>query len=143
MKKTIVVSFALLITAIFNYSSAMNKGEPMPTGESGGITTLIINGHVTVVLVGADKASLEVVGSNSLIKHVKLKKTGDTLVINSPKDRDFKEKGIVYVPASQLVKIRIPESELIAGVALSATAAEVLHRTHGSAQTGNVVELHP
>jgi hypothetical protein len=107
MKKTIVVSLALLFTAIFNYSSGMRTGEPLTTGEPDGITTLIINANVNVVLVDNDKATLEVAGENSLAKLVTFTKTGDTLVISSARNRNLKDAGTIFVPAGQLRKIHI------------------------------------
>lgn len=106
MKKTIIVSLALLITAVFNYSSGMSNGVP-PATELPYFTTLVINANVTVVLVDHNKAELEVDGTKTLNKLVTFTKKGDTLVINAPKYKNLIGDGIIYVPATHLRNIRI------------------------------------
>ena len=107
MKKTIVLSLALLFATIFNYSSAKPNGEPLPAVGPSQASTLIIDAHVTVVLVNNDKAAIQVVGEGSLTKLIAFKNTGDTLVISSTRNKDLKGAGIIYVPASKLKNIRI------------------------------------
>jgi hypothetical protein len=107
MKKTIVLSLALLCATLFSYSSGMSTEDPVPATGLPYITTLVINANVTVVLVDNDKATLEVAGSNSLTRLVIFNKTADTLVINSARGRDLKSAGVIYVPAARLRNIRI------------------------------------
>jgi hypothetical protein len=107
MKKTIILSLVILLTTIFNYSFGKPVGDSLTTGKNVHITTLIINANVTVVLVDNEKANLEVTGRSSLRDNVTFKEMGDTLVIGSLKNRDVKEAGVIYVPASQLTNIRI------------------------------------
>ena len=105
MKKTTVLFLAFLFTAIFNYSSGRSTGDPVKP-DPDGITTLVIDANVTVVLVH-NNVTPQVNGDKRLKELVTLKKTGDTLVISSIKNRNLKGSGVVYVPANQLRKIRI------------------------------------
>jgi hypothetical protein len=107
MKKTIILSLAVFLTAIFNPSSAKNPGGPFINDEPDRITTLIINANVTVMLVNNHHTTLEVDGGKSPSKLVSLKKIGDTLVIDGNKNRYLQDAVIVYVPANQLKNIQI------------------------------------
>lgn len=107
MKKTILLSLAVLITVLFNHSSGMDTGGSPSTPEPSRITTLIVNANVTVVLVNNYDAEIEVKGDDLFTKFVFLRKAGDTLVIGSTKFKNLKKNGVIYVPASQLRNIRI------------------------------------
>ena len=107
MKKTTLLCLILFCISILNHAFAKSNGEPFVTDEPTRITTLIINSHATVILVNDDNATLQVTGNKSLAKLVTLKKTGDTLVIGSTRNRDLTEAITIYVPASQLRNIRI------------------------------------
>jgi hypothetical protein len=85
----------------------MRTGDPPKTDEPAFVTTLVINADVTVVLVNNDNATLGITPDNSLTRLVTFKKTGDTLVISSAKNRNLKNAGIIYVPASRLRKILV------------------------------------
>ncbi len=106
MKKTILLTAALLFAAIFHDSFGKNP-EPLTTGEPDRISTLVIDANVTVVLVSNEKAVLEMAGDRALTKYVTLKRLGDTLVISSEKSKDLTSSGYIYVPANQLREIRI------------------------------------
>jgi hypothetical protein len=106
MKKIIFI-LSVLFSILLNGASACRfTGETTPT-EPKEITTLIINGDVSVVLVGNSKATLEVIGGEYINKHVSFKKNGDTLTINSTRNKNLKNAGVIYVPAGQLRIIRI------------------------------------
>ncbi len=108
MKKRIIFSSVLTLLTIFSFASGNNNGEPGKGNSKGSqLTTLIIDADVTVVLVKNDNAVAQLSGKASFYKNVTLRKTGDTLVIGYLKDRNYKEKGIVYVSANQLRNIRI------------------------------------
>ena len=107
MKKTIILSLVLLLTTILNYSSATTTPKTLAKVKPSPITTLIIDANVTVVLVDNYRANLEVTGLSSLRDIVTLKEIGDTLGIGAKKNRDIKQAGVIYVPASQLKNIRI------------------------------------
>jgi len=108
MKKTTILIIAVLFTAIFNYSFGTGVHDSLSknTGEAFHIATLVINADVTIVLVNNDEAALEATGNKAFKKYIRLWKTGDTLVINANKDRNFLN-GTIYVPASALRKIQV------------------------------------
>lgn len=105
MKKTIISFLALFFTSTFSVSSAMSNRA---TNEGPAhISTLIINSDVTVVLTDNHKTTPEISGSNALAKNVIFKKTSDTLIINSARNKNLKGAGVIYIPASHLKNIRI------------------------------------
>jgi hypothetical protein len=106
MKKTTILIFAVLFTAIFNQSFGRNVHDSSTNAEAFVITTLVINANVTVILVNNDDASLEATGNKAFRKLVRLWKSGDTLTIHSTQKNAFYE-GTVYVPASQLRQIHV------------------------------------
>ncbi len=106
MKKTTISILAVLCAAIFNPSFAGNSKDSTTTEIPFYITTLVINADVTVVLVNSDEAGLEATGGKAFKKFIRLQKTGDTLVINSEKNRDLYD-GTIYVPAGQLRTIHV------------------------------------
>jgi Putative auto-transporter adhesin, head GIN domain len=107
MKKTITVTAALLLAAVFNLSFSRSSGDAHITGGLEKIRTLIINANVTVMLVDNDQVLPQVTGKNTLTQLVTFKQSGDTLIIGSLKDRDLVNAGTVYVPAAWLKNIRI------------------------------------
>jgi Putative auto-transporter adhesin, head GIN domain len=106
MKKTTILIAAVLFTAIFNFSSGKNPGDPLTGKDPLFISTLVVNADVTVVLVN-DNVTLEVDGRNSFKKLVILEKKGDTLVISSLKDKYLNDDVTIYVPANQLSNIQV------------------------------------
>jgi hypothetical protein len=68
---------------------------------------LIVNADVTVVLVGSDKAYVHADGDGAFINDLEIKQSGDTIMINSKRRKDLKARGIVFIPASQLKRIKI------------------------------------
>jgi len=106
MKKTIIAGFIILASAMFNYTFANTSPDPLnPSPEK--YTTLIIDANVTVVLVNNPAATLQIVGDDAMNKYIQFEKGPDTLVIKAVKRRNYKEKGIIYVPATNLRKIAI------------------------------------
>lgn len=103
---TLTLTLTCLLTIFSNATSAKQIKEKNPLFE-GQITTLIINADVSVVLVGSNQSSLEVVGGNDLQKNITFKQTGDTLVISSRKNKNLKNLGVIYVPAGMLRNILI------------------------------------
>jgi hypothetical protein len=106
MKKTIISILAAFF-AVISVSYGQTTSEPLPTTEPTQAKILIIDADVTVVLVNNEKALLTVTGRKKLPQLVTFKRTGDTLVIGSLKQRIMKGAGVIYVPASRLQTIRI------------------------------------
>ncbi|MBL7737941.1 MAG: DUF2807 domain-containing protein [Chitinophagaceae bacterium] len=107
MKKMIILSLLILSAAILNVAFAKRPVGSVTEDGASPITTLVINASVTVVLVNYDNALLEMAGHGTFTDLVTLSRRGDTLVIGSPKKRDLKEDGTIYVPAGELRDIRI------------------------------------
>lgn len=102
MKRTIVLSMALFALMFANTTFA-NDNDP----KSSRISTLIINAKVTVMLVGNDQSTLDIIGDKQMEKAITFSRNGDTLVINSIKNKDMVDDGIVYISANQLRKILV------------------------------------
>jgi hypothetical protein len=113
MKKTIILSVVLLFAALLNYSSGKSNALPLTTDEPGPATTLIIDANVSVILVNNEKAILNVTGKHSLADLVTITRNGDTLVIGCKKLKMLTGSVVVYVPASQLKKIRINSAAIV------------------------------
>jgi hypothetical protein len=112
MKKSIIFSSALTLLTIFSFASGIKNGNPEKSKPSQ-LTTLIIDANVTVVLVRNDFATAELTGGERFSKNITLRKTGDTLVIGSVRNKDLRERGIIYVSANQLMNIRINSSAYV------------------------------
>ena len=107
MKKTIVLSLALLSMSLFNFSMAADGHWPLPTEKLAGVNTLIVNANVTIVLVNNNNPVLEMVGNKSLSKNVSFEKTGNTLVISVPNRKNLVGAGVIYISANEFQKIQI------------------------------------
>ena len=109
MKKNygIALTLTCLLTLISINSIANPIQKENPRSEGSRVTTLIINANVNVVLVANHKSSLEVVGGKYIKKHISFEQRGDTLVINSTRNKNLKNSGVIYVPASMLRNILI------------------------------------
>jgi hypothetical protein len=109
MKKTFVFSSVLTLLTILSFASGKNYGEPVATKPSQ-LSTLIVDANVTIVLVKNDYGTAALSGDEKFSKNIVFRKTGDTLVIGYVKNRDYKDKGVVYVSANQLKNIQINSS---------------------------------
>lgn len=107
------MKFTLLITAVlfssFVATPLQHEGE-QARRNTGEITSLIINAHVTVVLVNTVQEPVKIGGEDIFLLHVVFKQSGGKLVIESTKKRDLKNKGVIYIPAASLKYIEINSS---------------------------------
>src|SRR4030095_2396785 len=115
MKKTFVFSSVLTLLTILSFASGNNNGEPVKTKPSQ-LSTLIVDANVSIVLVKNDYGSAALSGDQKFTKNITFRKTGDTLVIGYVKNRDYKERGVVYVSANQLKNIKINSSARVRSV---------------------------
>ena len=108
MKKTLLLT-VLVVMGILTSSYAMEKPLPVPAFREPlmDITTLVINAHVTVVLVEDNNEAVRLGGDDAFLMSVNLKQTGHKLVVDASKNRDMRNKGVVYIPASSLKYIEI------------------------------------
>ncbi len=115
MKKTFVFSAVLTLLTISGFATGNNNGEPVITKPSK-LSTLIVDANVSIVLVKNDNGTAALTGDEKFTKNITFRKTGDTLVIGYVKNRDYKEKGVVYVSANQLKNIKINSSARVRSV---------------------------
>ena len=115
MKKTFVFSAVLTLLTISSFASGNNNGEPVITKPSK-LSTLIVDANVSIVLVKNDNGTAALSGNEKFTKNITFRKTGDTLVIGYVKNRDYKEKGVVYVSANQLKNIKINSSARVRSI---------------------------
>ncbi|MGZ5218483.1 MAG: hypothetical protein ACXWC7_00340 [Chitinophagaceae bacterium] len=66
------------------------------------ITTLTVNADVTVVSVNNKSQPVNMIGDAAFMNTVSFAQTGDNLIIDASKRRNFKSSGIIYVPAKNL-----------------------------------------
>jgi hypothetical protein len=109
-KLVFYVAATLLCVLIARRSFATDDPAANPASGRTYIKTLIINADVTVILVNSDKISIDANGNEKFMSQVQIERSGDTLVINSQKRKDLREKGVIYVSASHLRRIRINSS---------------------------------
>lgn len=107
MTKTILLILALFLTSLFSNASGTNTSDTLTKTTSPRIASLIINATVTVVLVSDEQALLVMDGDAKFRQFVSLKTTGDTLVIETAKNKNLLGRVTVYVPASALQKLQI------------------------------------
>jgi hypothetical protein len=115
-----------IIAVLAGISSAHAVHPSDPNESEMKITSLVINASVTIILVD-DSQPVRVGGNEKFLANVTFKQTGTKLVIDAIKDRDFKNKGFIYVPASQLKYIEINSSaDVSTQSALSVPVLDVL-----------------
>lgn len=108
MKKTILLTLLFIQLIMYSSFSAENKkGEPPHEKPKTAITTLTVNADVTVVLVSNKNQQVNMIGDAAFMNMVSFRQTGDNLVIDASKRRNFKSSGTIYVPAADLTTIQI------------------------------------
>jgi hypothetical protein len=109
-KSVFFVAVALICALIMQQAHSMNDRPANAAFSRSYIKTLIINADVTVVLVNSDKISVEANGNTMFMDQVQVERSGDTVLINASKRKDYTGKGVIYVSATQLRNIRINSS---------------------------------
>lgn len=117
---------SVILAALAGISSVHAVHPSDPTESDMKITSLVINASVTIILVD-DSHPVRAGGNEKFLANVTFKQTGNKLVIDAIKNRDFKNKGFIYVPASQLKYIEINSSaDVSTATALSVPEMDVL-----------------
>lgn len=106
-KSIFFMAVALVCALIMKQAHSMNERPASAAFSKSTIKTLVINADVTVVLVNSDKIATEVNGDAKFMDQVQVERSGDTVLINSSKRRDYTHKGVIYVSATQLRNIQI------------------------------------
>lgn len=104
MKKTILFSIILQWMIISPSFASNNPGEDK---NPQAIKSVEINADVAVVLglFGSTQAFAD--GSADFMEQIIITHTGSHLVISSVKNRNLKNKGVIYISAESLADIRI------------------------------------
>jgi hypothetical protein len=142
MKRTIIFSFIVAIAAVFNSSSAQLTGHMSSAAGSEHVSTLVVNADINVVLINKENAALQVSGSDEFRKHLRIRKSGDSLIITSSGNRIMMGKGTVYVPATRLNHIRVNGDANIRSLySLEVPRLDVLVNGECSIAISNIGEL--
>ena len=71
------------------------------------IESIVINANVTVVLTNFADHGIRVTGDESMIRQIRIRQTGNKLVIDAPARKNFVKKIVIYVPATHLSQIQV------------------------------------
>lgn len=52
-------------------------------------------------------------GDDFFMQHINIEQEGNSLIINAAKNRDFKKKGAIYIPASAITQIKINSAAVV------------------------------
>ena len=106
MKRSILL-IALLWTAAIPLFALKMPDDPGKKQKREEITSLVINAHVTVVLINANSQPVRMGGNNFFLLNVEIRQVGGQVLIETTKKRDLKNKGVIYIPAGSLKYIEI------------------------------------
>jgi Putative auto-transporter adhesin, head GIN domain len=108
MKKTIFLVMALQWVIISPmYSMSNNELPAVKEITTGAFTTVIINADVTVELLNTNGQAVQLSGDDNFMQNITIKQSGSRLVIDAVKNRNYKNKGVIYIPASAIKQIQI------------------------------------
>ncbi|RYG42831.1 MAG: hypothetical protein EOO01_22355 [Chitinophagaceae bacterium] len=71
------------------------------------ITSLVVNADVTIVLVNENRQPANLVGDSLFMEQVSVSQRGASLVVNASKKKDFRKRGVIYIPAGNIEHIVI------------------------------------
>lgn len=110
MKKTLFLTM-LFVTGIIQSSFSTNHGKPQQNDDpKTAITSIVVNANVAIMLVNDSNQQINMIGDPFFMKLVTFKQQGGRLIITATKNRDFRYKGIIYIPAGSLEHIMINSS---------------------------------
>jgi hypothetical protein len=81
--------------------------SPHKSFEQLTITSLVVNADVSIVLTNETIQPVSLVGDSAFMQQVSVSLTAGSLRIHSTKKRDFRKRGILYIPAANLRQIVI------------------------------------
>jgi hypothetical protein len=97
-----ILCLAGVTQPVFSTGHKNRRSDP-PTA----ITSLIINANVAVVLVNDPNQAINMTGDSFFMEQVIFKQKGNRLIITAGKKRDWKTRGVIYIPAGGLEHIEI------------------------------------
>jgi len=108
MKKNLMLTIALMMAVVYSsFSAGLEKNPLSKTPKEVAITSLVINADVNIVLFNDGNKPVRMVGDAVFMEQVSFKQTGNTLVVNAIKNKNWKNKGVIYIPAGSLTSIQI------------------------------------
>jgi Putative auto-transporter adhesin, head GIN domain len=108
MKKNLAVTVALMIAVVYaSFSAGLQENTLSSDPKDRAITSLVVNADVNIVLFNDGDKQVRMTGDAVFMEQVSFKQTGSTLVVNARKNRNWKTRGVVYVPAGNLTSIRV------------------------------------
>jgi Putative auto-transporter adhesin, head GIN domain len=113
MKKTIFLTMILMC----GISVSLFPRKSISPIKATNYTTLIINADVTVKLINASNSDAKLSGDDFFMQNVSITQSGNFLIINAAKDKNYKKKGVIYVPARTVREIRINNSASVESAA--------------------------
>jgi hypothetical protein len=82
------------------------------------ITSLVVNADVSIVLTNETTRPVNLVGDSIFMQQVLVSQNAGSLRINSTKKKDFRRRGILYIPAANLREIVINNCSKISSVTI-------------------------
>ena len=114
MKKNFVVTFVLMMSVVHSsFSAGLEKNPLSKNPKVVAITSLVINADVNIVLFNDGNKPVRMVGDAVFMEQVSFKQTGNTLVVNAIKNKNWKDKGVIYIPANSLTSIQINNDAVV------------------------------
>ena len=109
MKKNLVVTFLLMISVVYaSFSAGLEKNPFSNDPKDAAITSLVINADVNIVLFSDGDKPVRMIGDAvSSWNRFPVNKQEAPLVVNATKNKNWKTKGVIYVPAGSLTSIRV------------------------------------
>lgn len=136
MKKTILATMLLTIGIIHSsFSADPGERKRMDKTNPSAIKTLTVNADVTIVLTEGNNQQVNMIGDETFMKLVSFKQEGNKLTVAASKRRDYKSKGIIYVPAGSIETIRINSDAFV-------RSADILHTPHIRIAVNGVCKVH-
>jgi Putative auto-transporter adhesin, head GIN domain len=113
MKKNFVVTFVLMMSVVYSSFSAGLENPLSKNPKEPAITSLVINADVNIVLFNDGNKPVRMAGDTVFMEQVSFKQTGNTLVVKAIKNKNWKNKGVIYIPANGLTSIQINNDAVV------------------------------
>lgn len=111
-------SSILILLVILNsfFSSAMETWSDKRSAKPQPIWSLVVNANVTVVLVTQPGQEIKMHGDAALMRDISISENNGRLVIDGNKGRNYKNRGVIYIPAGNLTMISINGAAIVKSV---------------------------
>ena len=103
------VLFTGIVFSAFSAAAMPEQRQP----DEPAIRSLVVNANVTVVLVDHPDQKIEMNGDPIFMNEVNIRRINGALVIDGNRGRNFKSRGMIYIPARALEQISINHSAFV------------------------------